>query len=537
MKGESLENYLANKGVQRTAGSWRPSSALALRQVLDDGGDDSELVRNEIGEDILRASSRGLKVHPEGSREDVMRHVKELLQASGAGRHINLRGRGNLRLYAIGRLVPAVQGKRNIPQTLSEVMDVLRSRDLPAGWQRPSELDALETAFDNVDLDEDDDDVQEEAPQDDTQPQLKAKSARRDYPAWLKSQKEKWAYLHETHGIHSCSECYAPIGASGEHNCPLLGRLKYCIGRTSLVSGGYGFGFTTGVLYGYGGKRTRGINTPGEALGCNGCRPRYLGQGYKPHDTFTPKNEKAWAQSWRRDGLEPPELVRAELKRHACSICYAPLIGGTHDCPVKGSMQRCIGKTNLESGGYGMTQGTSLECAGCRPKILPYGWKPPYGFKPVDPPAWRKSWDLEGKEPPKPLEKGETLDASSVAPTKKPPLRYISKEGSGFVHIPFHPPELDFIAKVKQLFRDGLLPNVEQGITLAVLLADKLVYCTKTRLTNRFKHENALGGKRYKRKGVIGQVDLAELRRLELAFLKSVSGSGPGQLKDVEPYF
>ena len=103
--------------------------------------------------------------------------------------------------------------------------------------------------------------------------------------------------------------------------------------------------------------------------------------------------------------------------------------------------------------------------------------------------------------------------------------------------MPFHPPELDFIAKVKQLFRDGLLPNVEQGITLGVLLADKLVYCTKTRLTNRFKGENALGGKRYKRKGVIGQVDLAELRQLELAFLKSVSGSGPGQLKDVEPYF
>ncbi len=83
----------------------------------------------------------------------------------------------------------------------------------------------------------------------------------------------------------------------------------------------------------------------------------------------------------------------------------------------------------------------------------------------------------------------------------------------------------------------SVLPNVEQGITLGVLLDDKLVYCTKARLTNRFKGENALGGKRYKRKGVIGQVDLAELRQLELAFLKSVSGSGPGQLKDVEPYF
>ena len=294
------------------------------------------------------------------------------------------------------------------------------------------------------------------------------------------------------------------------------------------MSGGYGFG----------NEGCTGINTLGEALGCNGCRPRYLGQEYKPPDTFTPKNEEAWEQSWRHDGLKPPKLVRAELKCHTCPICYEPILSARgHDCPYKTGMQRCIGKTNLESGGYGMTQGTSLECAGCRPKILPYGWKPPYGFKPFDPQAWRKSWDLEGKEPPKPLEKGETLDASSVAPTKKPPLRYISKEGSGVGHIPFHQPELDFIAKVKQLFRDGLLPNVEQGITLGVLLANKLLYCTKARLTNRFKGENALGGKTYKRKGVIRPADLADLRRLELAFLKSVSGSGPGQLKDVEPYF
>ena len=184
-----------------------------------------------------------------------------------------------------------------------------------------------------------------------------------------------------------------------------------------------------------------------------------------------------------------------------------------------------------------MTQGTSLECAGCRPKILPDGWKPSYGFKPVNPPAWRKSWQLEGKEPPKSLEKGETLDASSVAPTKKPPLRYISKEGSGFVHIPFHPPELAFIAKVKQLCQDGLLPNVEEGTTLKVLLANKLGHCTTGRLTNRFKGENALGRNHYQRKGVIQPADLAELRQLELAFLKSVTGPGPEQLKDVEPYF
>jgi len=103
--------------------------------------------------------------------------------------------------------------------------------------------------------------------------------------------------------------------------------------------------------------------------------------------------------------------------------------------------------------------------------------------------------------------------------------------------VPFHQPELAFIAKVKQLFKDGLLPKVEQGITLGVLLANKLLYCPRLRLTNRYKGENALGRHTYKRKGVIRPADLADLRRLELAFLKSVSGSGPGQLKDVEPYF
>merc|ERR1719399_641008 len=151
-----------------------------------------------------------------------------------------------------------------------EVVPVLQSRIVPPTWRTRSLQDVLGDAFNSegaMDLDEDADDiVQEEAPQDATEPPRTANSLRTG-----------WETYYALYGRHSCSRCYKAIGDGGRHRCSLGGglyqNLVVCVGQRDLKGGGYGFGY-------------KGRNNSSRGPGCLGCRPRDLGQDFEPHDTF-----------------------------------------------------------------------------------------------------------------------------------------------------------------------------------------------------------------------------------------------------------
>ena len=489
----------------------RPTGAKALLHVVSDGGPDRDKILDEVSISVLRASAKGVHSYPPGSSKALLAEVKQLLQAFGYEGLI--RSKSHLKTWAYETLIDALRNKHNMTIKMIQVVPVLQSNCVPPTWPKRSLADVLGDAFNSegaTDLDEDADDiVQEEAPQDATEPPRTANSLRAG-----------WETYYELYGRHSCSRCYKKIGDGGRHRCSLGGGLSQdlvvCVGQRDLKGGGYGFGY-----------KGRSYNMKG----CLGCRPRVLGQDFEPHDTFTPYDEEAWKKSWREGGLKPPELVGTELKQHSCPICYAPILNnGGHRCPGNSGKKvgQCIGSFSIANGGYGWPKG---RCAGCRPKVMPDGWRPPYGFEPSEP--WNESWDRDDRSPPEPLKMGETLAASSVAPTKEPPLRvFPSHRAENFM-----PSELNFIAKVREHFAAGKLPQIKDGTFLRQLLARDLLYCEPIRLTHRFKGNDALGRKAFKRTGELNATELSELRRLESAFHASVSGSGPGQLKDVEPYF